>query len=124
MAPTDLVSFFVLVVIATGLSQRRDRTRHIPLMALAFVVDLGLVLYLELTRSAVARASELASQMLSIHVGFAITTLVLNIALIASGVAIAKGKPGLRKWHKRLAALFLFCRISTFLTAFWIPPRG
>lgn len=122
-APTDGVSFFALLVLATGLALRRDRHKHPPLMAAAFVIDLGLVLYLELTRGAIDRAAGLASPVLSVHVGFAVTTLVLNIALVASGVALWRGAGGWRGWHRRLAGVFVVTRLATFLTAFFIPAR-
>ena len=85
-AITDGVSFAGLLLIVVGLALRRDRKKHPPIMVLAFVLDVALVLYLELTRGAIDRASQLASQLLTVHVGFAVATLVLNIALTAAAI--------------------------------------
>lgn len=122
-AATDGISFLVLLVLVVGLALRRDRSKHPPIMVGAFVADLALVLYLELTRGAIDRASQLASQILTVHVAFAVTTLVANIALLVTGYRIYSGKAAGRTTHRRLAWLFMICRVATFLTAFLIPAR-
>lgn len=122
-AATDGVSFVVLILLMIGLALRRDRGKHPKIMATAFVLDVSLVLYLELTRGAIDRASQLASQLLTVHVAFAVSALVLNIALVVSGYRLYSGRPASRTMHRRLAGLFMLCRVATLLTAFLIPAK-
>ena len=122
-AITDGISFACLILLMVGIALRRDRSKHPKIMVAAFVLDLGLVLYLELTRGAIDRASQLASQILTIHVGFAVATLVFNVALLVTGYRIYSGKSAGLTTHRRLAWVFMICRIATFLTAFVIPAR-
>lgn len=122
-AVTDGVSFLGLMLLVLGLALRRDRTKHPPIMVTAFVLDLVLVLYLELTRGAIDRATQLVSQLLTVHVSFAVSALVLNIALLVTGYRIYTGKAAGFTTHRRLACAFMACRVATFLTAFVIPAR-
>lgn len=48
-----LISTFVLVVLCCSFRQIRQRENHLKLLSFAFAIDLGLVLYIELTRHAV-----------------------------------------------------------------------
>jgi uncharacterized membrane protein YozB (DUF420 family) len=122
-APTDGVSLFAILLLTAGLAVRHNRDLHPRIMGTAFLVDVGLVLYLELTRGAIERASRLASQLLSLHVACAVATLVLNVFLLVSGWRILN-RGGDRRVHFRGAVLFMVLRVVTFLTAFLIPARG
>lgn len=122
-AVTDGVSLVAILLLVTGLALRRNRAVHPKIMGTAFAVDLALVLYLELTRGAVERASQLASQLLTVHVACAVATLALNVFLVVSGWRILH-HGGPRKGHFRAACAFMVLRVVTFLTAFLIPARG
>ncbi len=122
-ALTDGVSAFVLLLLVSGLALRRDRTKHPYLMGTAFLIDVGLVVYLQVTRSAVQRAVGFQSQILTFHVGVAVSALLLNLCLVVSGILIWKGSSNLRKRHRYLAIFFMVCRVLTLITAFFIPAR-
>jgi uncharacterized membrane protein YozB (DUF420 family) len=110
-------------LIGLGLFRRHDRKIHPKIMKAAFVVDISLVLYLELTRGAINRASQLASQLLTFHVSVAVLTILLNVVLLWSGWRILQGEDQRQGFHRKLALFFVLARITTFLTAFLIPAR-
>lgn len=122
-APTDGVSFLVLVLLAVGLARRRDRRTHPWIMRVAFALDLGLVGFLELTRGAVERASEFASGLLAFHVLVAVLALVTNVYLLYSGTKILAGEDQRQPRHRQVAWVFVVLRLTTFVTAFAIPAR-
>lgn len=117
---TDLFATLIVVALMTGLALRRNRAVHPKIMGGCFLADLSLVVYLEATRGAVKLASRFDSQVLTFHVGVAVATLVLYVLLIKSGRGILAGRGGL-PGHGKLAALFMLCRLATYLSAFFIP---
>lgn len=119
-APTDMVATGIVLMLAVGLAMRRNRKVHPPLMGLCFVLDLGLVLYLELTRGAVNTAVTTDSRILTFHVAVAVATIVLYLVLVPSGYKLLKGG-GNRGLHRKAALAFVVCRVLTYLTAFLIP---
>ncbi len=119
-APTDLIATVILFALAVGLALRHRRSVHPWIMGGCFVADLGLVLYLELTRGAVATAVKFSSNILNFHVTVAVATLVLYLVLVPSGYRILNGG-GSRLWHRRAAWAFVVVRLATYLTAFFVP---
>jgi hypothetical protein len=117
---TDLFATLIVLGLATGLSLRRNRAVHPKIMGSCFLADLGLVVYLEATRGAVAIAGKFESRILSFHVGVAVATLVLYVLLGWSGRRILSGQGGI-PLHGKFAALFVLCRLATYVTAFLIP---
>lgn len=120
-AATDMVATVIVLTLAVGLAMRRDRSKHPWIMLTAFVADLSLVAYLELTRSAVATAVKFDSRILNFHVAVAVGTVLLYLVLVPSGYKLWKGKGGSRLFHKRAAALFVVLRLLTYVTAFFVP---
>lgn len=119
MTPVQLYSTAVLALIAAGLAFRRRRQVHIPIMLLAFALDFGSVIYLQVQRHAVQKAASEPTPILLVHIAFALATLGLYTAMAVTGTRLARKGIG-RSTHKRLAAVFLFCRVATWGTSFFV----
>jgi hypothetical protein len=120
------ISTFVLLLIALGWKFRHQAVLHIALMSVAFCIDLALLLYIELSRHAIAHVSNsvLTAQsdnLLYFHVTVSVLTLVLYIVQITSGIKLFKGWSPSRQFHQRAAMLFIACRLLNYVTSFFIP---
>lgn len=115
-----LVSTGVILLLAYGLYQRHNRKIHIPVMFTAFGIDLALVLYIELTKGAVEQAIDGPTPLLGFHILISLITVLLYIALIILGVQVLQGKQERIVWHRKLAYVFIACRLVNYVTSFWI----
>jgi hypothetical protein len=115
-----ILSTLVLVLIFIGLWKRKVNRIHIPAMLAAFVIDLGMVLWLELNRLAVEQVIEGVSGLLAFHVTVSIIVMLLYIALIISGYKIWKGERALFNLHRYMAAIFIIGRLINYVTAFYV----
>lgn len=119
MTPVQAYSTAVLALIAAGLAFRRRRQVHIPIMLIAFALDLGSVIYLQLQRHAIQKAASEPTTILMVHIAFALAAIGLYTAMTVTGTRLARNGAG-RPVHKRLAAIFLFCRVGTWATSFFV----
>lgn len=115
----QIQSFCILMIMIVGIYWRRIRTRHIKLMATAMIWDVLLILQIELSRSAILKASKaLTNPMaLNIHVSIAVTTVVLYGIMIYTGRRLLRGDP-VRKQHRILGYTTFCMRVLTFATSF------
>jgi hypothetical protein len=112
---------------AFGIMMRRNRKLHIKIMSLAMIWDVILILQIELSRSAILKASKAVSNAfaLNLHVSIAVLTVVLYGFMIQSGRQIIKSHGNVRKKHKILGLTTFSMRILTFITSFWaVSPKG
>jgi hypothetical protein len=124
----------VVILIAAGIYNRRRRSLHMSMMITAFVVDLALVLYIELTRKAVATVVGGVRPFLWFHAGVSVITLVLYVVMItlgrklyvSSALAGAVGGGGsvvfdsaarVRYWHRNLGIAFCVVRGLNYITS-------
>ncbi|MBL4888563.1 MAG: DUF420 domain-containing protein [Candidatus Lindowbacteria bacterium] len=119
---THWVSLFVITLIAIGISLRKDRSKHIPIMFTAFAIDVSLVIYLEFTRMAVEKSFGLAGQplpgpLLAFHIAVSILVLVLYGFQINFGIKLKNGNENIRKKHRTCAMLFILMRLLNFATS-------
>jgi hypothetical protein len=127
------VSTIVLVVLAVGIYFRRQRDLHIKLMTSAFVLDLGLVLYIELTRKAVATVASGSRPLVWTHAAISMTVLFLYVVQIVLGSRLLLARPALaggtgaasfadaghsRTLHRNLGIVFVVFRVLNYVTAF------
>lgn len=120
-------SLCIVFTMASGILVRRNRKLHIKVMSLAIIWDVILILQIELSRSAILKASKAMSNAfaLNVHVSIAILTVVLYGFMIQSGRQIIKGRGDLRKKHKILGFTTFSLRILTFITSFWaVSPKS
>jgi hypothetical protein len=114
-----LISFGVCVIIVIGLYYRKRRRVHIPLMASAFCIDLGLLLYIELTRQAIRTVTHQPHPFVAVHSLISILVAIAYVVQIASGIALAKTG----RWrcvHRFTAPIFVVLRLSNFITSLWV----
>lgn len=122
MAPIRILGGLPLVLIALGLWKKRDRRAHTWLMALAFVTDIALLLYVELTRDAIQGfLTHTEDRLLMVHVAFSVVFILLYFVQIWSGVLNWKRNLVVRP-HAWAAGLFVVCRLGGFITSLMLPP--
>jgi hypothetical protein len=122
------ISGLVILIVIFGLLFRRNRKLHIPLMSLAFLIDLGLVLTIELQRQAIENVIVSKSLFVWFHVAISVTVIMLYIILAITGIIINKVtsepliiKPKITNIHKISAILFIILRLANFFTSLSMP---
>lgn len=115
-----IVSTCVLLILIAGFLFRRRRPIHIPLMILAFSVDLGLVFAIELSRGAIKKVTSAPAPILLFHVIVSVFALVFYAVMFVLGHRVRKGAVELRHWHRRTALLFGACRTANYVTSWMI----
>jgi len=120
----QIQSGLILTLMLFGVWNHKKRSLHVKTMSTVIAWDILLVLQIELTRSAVAKASQALTNtvLLNIHVSFAITTVVLYFFMIYTGRKLIKGNISFRKKHKVLGKTVVVLRILTFATSFFAAP--
>ena len=112
----------ILILMYWGVSVRRRRDLHPKIMVSAILWDLILVGQIELTRNAVAKASRMTENtaLLNIHVGMAISCVLLYFALLYTGRSLLKNNSKLKKVHLFLGLTTLVLRTLVYITSFMI----
>ncbi|MBD65761.1 MAG: hypothetical protein CME62_11175 [Halobacteriovoraceae bacterium] len=112
-------SFLVVGLLIYGVTKRKHKFLHMKIMKTAILWDLLLVAQIELTRSAIEKASKVTSNamILNIHVSLAISTVLLYFIVYYFGNKLAKGDESVRKYHKPIGILTLTVRIATLITS-------
>lgn len=126
----DAVATAGWLLLVTGWWFRRNRRMHLGFVLPGMALDLGLVIFLELTRSVIERTAgmdrSIADAALTnvrsyntfetIHIATSTAAVVLYIPTIWLGAKLAwgTGGPGVRAWHKRCAIPALALRTVGF----------
>lgn len=114
-------STLVLVLVGLGLYFRRRARIHLAFMIAALVVDLGLVLYIELTRSAVEKVTTAPlGPVLTFHI--VASVLVLLIYIVQVGLGVRKLRSGVSSHlaHRYLGMAFVVLRLANYATSYMI----
>ena len=108
------------LLLCLGYLNRKNRYRHVPLMLVGMGLDLSIVVYLEITRNAIATAVGFTlSAFEQLHIGTSSIALMLYVPVIVTGVLLWRGAGwGVRKWHVRIAITALAFRTAGFLLMF------
>ena len=111
-------SILIVLIMTLGIILKKQRRHHVRLMATSIVWDILLILQIELTRGAVAKASQVAKNalLLNIHVTLAVSTVIFYLAMIYTGRQILSGKK--QPLHKPLGWITYCLRLLTFITSF------
>jgi uncharacterized membrane protein YozB (DUF420 family) len=111
-----------VLLLAFGIIKAKVRKIHVPVMITAFILDVGLVLWIELSRQAVERvAAETNNTFLLFHAAISLLVIVLYILLLITGSKFIKhGERNIYLWHKRLAVLFIVLRLTNYVTSFFV----
>lgn len=114
-------SLGIVLLMTVGILYRRSPSLHVRIMSLAMIWDVLLILQIELSRSAILKASKAVTNamMLNIHVSIAVTTVLLYGFMVYSGRRLLSGDGQVRSKHRLLGYTTYFMRILTFATSFW-----
>ncbi len=120
----SLASTIVLLIIALGIYFRKNQKFHIPLMSLAFVIDLSLVIIIEVQRSAIENVvseaiDESPNSFVLFHAGVSLLVLVMYVVMIASGSKLKYDRSYL-SLHKYSSMLFIVLRLTNYATSFFM----
>ncbi len=115
--PLKALSALVCVLVVVGLLKRTKRRTHVTMMVSAFTIDVGIVLYLEITRHVVeSAASREMSGLLIFHIFLSVVVLCLYGLQIYTGVT-KKLKNAPCPLHKKSAVLFVITRLGNLITS-------
>ena len=116
----QIQSALILGLMFYGVSKRKQRNLHVKIMSSAIAWDILLILQIELSRSAVAKASKamVNPMWLNIHVSIAILSVLFYFAMVYTGTRMLKNDQTIRKLHRKLGVTTLILRTLTFLTSF------
>ena len=125
----QIQSFLVLSLMLYGvwLAKRHKRQQHIKVQSVVITWDVLLILQIELSRSAILKASQAMSNemLLNIHISIAVSTVILYVAMIITGRKFISGDSSVLGLHKKLGWCTLTMRVLTFATSFWsVTPKG
>lgn len=114
-------SLGIILLMVAGIILRRNRKLHVRIMSVAMIWDILLILQVELSRSAVLKASKALSNpmILNIHVAIAVSTVVLYAFMVATGRRLLAGDNSIRTKHKILGYTTFLMRVLVFVTSFW-----
>jgi hypothetical protein len=114
-------SLCIVLLMLAGILARRNRKIHIRIMSLAMFWDILLILQIELSRSAILKASKALNNpmALNIHVSIAVSTVILYAFMIYTGRALLSGHTEIRQKHKILGYTTFCMRVLTLITSFW-----
>lgn len=116
----QIQSSLIVLLMIFGVLKRRERQTHVRTMWSVIIWDIALILQIELTRSAINKASKATSNpmILNIHVMLALTTVLLYFFMIYSGKKILNNN-GDRSIHKKAGLTTFVLRIATYITSYW-----
>jgi MFS-type transporter involved in bile tolerance (Atg22 family) len=116
-----LASSFVVLLLAVGLWFRHRRPQlHLRLMISAFVVDLLLVLYIEISRHAVEKVVSRVSPVLWFHAAVSVGVLLCYVVMILLGRCVLAGQEGFRKRHFAVGMTFVALRSLNYVTSYMV----
>jgi len=108
----------VLVIFAGLWFRKRDRRLHKRLMLSAFAIDVGLVLYIELTARAVEQVDRDMGGLLAFHVAVSVGAVLLYLVMFALGWRLDRGHEGARAWHRNCGVAFVALRLTNYVTSY------
>jgi hypothetical protein len=115
---TNLSSFLILLLLLYGRSLwNKNLIRHIQLVTLAMVLDVGLILYLTFAHDALSKVNLSMGRLLAIHVCLALTTVVVYGLISHAGWRLYKGNGNYRKRLRRLDRILIPLRVLVLVTS-------
>ena len=111
----------ILLLMMVGVALRRTPSKHVRIMATAIAWDILLILQIELSRGAIAKASKVVTNttILNVHVTIAVLCVVLYAIMVFTGRKMLMGETAWRGKHRFFGMLTLFMRLLTFATSFF-----
>ncbi len=116
-----VISTAAMLAIFVGLWIRtRNRRMHKRLMIGAFITDLLLAAYIELTTQAVEQVAREMSPLMLFHVIVSVGFIVLYFVMFALGRRLDAGREEARSAHRNIGMLFLLLRLANYVTSYFV----
>lgn len=117
----QIQSILIYALMVFGISKRKQRKTHVPVMMTVLIWDILLILQIELSRQAVDKASKLLinPMLLNIHVAFAVSCVVFYILLLYTGRKLLHGNNSFRLRHRLFGWTAFTLRTLTLITSFF-----
>ena len=114
-------SILIYSLMIFGITKRKNRKIHVPVMSVVLAWDVLLILQIELGRSAVEKASNalVNPMILNIHVTFAVLSVIFYVLLVFSGRKLLRGENTIRPRHRLFGWTAFALRTLTLLTSFF-----
>lgn len=114
-------STLIYALMLFGITKRKNRKVHVPVMIAVLTWDILLILQIELSRSAVEKAAKalINPMLLNIHVSFAVSCVVFYILLIYTGRKLLNGNNQFRLRHRIFGWTAFALRTLTLITSFY-----
>ena len=121
----QIQNILIIAISYYGVSQWRNRKKHMRIQLTGISLDLLLVLQIEVMRGAINTSLKPMqnSWLMNIHIAMAVTCVLLYPFIIYSGRMLYKGKgpfPRYKKLHRRTAITALTLRTLVLITSFLI----
>lgn len=115
-------STLIVILMMIGIYFRKRREIHVKIMAITILWDITLILQIELSRGAIAKASQVAKNimLLNIHVSLALLTVVFYGLMIYTGRKVLNGEKLVQQKHKSFGWVTFVLRILTYITSFFV----
>lgn len=114
------LSTLVVALIIAGVLARRRPAVHLRLMTSAFLIDLGIVIYIETTRHAIDRVVGPAGPLIWFHASVSTLVLLAYLGQITLGRRMLAGRAASRRAHIALGLAFCLLRGTNYITAFMV----
>jgi len=116
-----VISTLVLVIVAVGFwLRKRQNAVHIRLMISAFLIDLLLVLYIEISRHAVQKVVASTRPLVWFHAAVSVMVLICYVVMIQLGRGVLADHPKAREWHRMLGMTFVVLRGLNYITSYLV----
>lgn len=117
----QLQSIIIYSLMIFGITKRKNRKKHVPIMTTVLIWDVLLILQIELTRGAINKASQapINPALLNIHVSFAVSSVVFYALLVWTGRKLLAGDESIRAKHKIFGWSAVALRTLTLITSFF-----
>lgn len=120
-----VISTLAVFLIYLGWCFRKRAEVHMPLMMAAFATDIGLLLYIEWTRHAIATVEHdirtaAGEWLLYFHIVVSGLMIVLYVFQIVSGFRLLNGHSLSRNIHRNGSYAFLVCRALNYVTSYFV----
>ena len=121
MTTNMYIATLAWISLILGYLSRHDRKKHVPCMLTGIALDVGLVVYLQVKRSAVHTALAFDLGILpQLHIFSSTLALLLYFPVLYLGLRLVRdvGGKSAHKWHRRFAIPALIFRTVGFLLMF------
>jgi len=116
-----VLSTLVVIIVAAGFWLRKRRNAlHIRLMISAFLIDLCLVIYIEISRHAVQKVVTSTRPLVWFHAAVSVAVLATYVMMIQLGRGLLAGRPMARRWHRVLGMTFVVLRSLNYVTSYLV----